>query len=142
MRKCQPDSEIAQTSQSIIWRDQDEVCIRLLRRKNRQHGSGVMRRKCTCTGSLDTCVVHTLWDRFFEHLPDGAVPWVNVSANNARCRLRRLLESLGVPDAAAYGTHDFRRGHAQVCISMRTSCWRLGFSSLSVYRTCYNVAPL
>ena len=114
MRKCEPDSEIAKTSQAIIWREGDEICLRLLRRKNRQQGSGIMRRKCSCRGTKTICPVHTLWDRFFAHLSDGEVPWANVSAAFARCRLRQLLTALGVTNAGAYGTHDFRRGHAQV----------------------------
>ena len=115
IRKCEPNSEIAQTSQSIIWREGDEICLRLLRRKNKQSGrgvicyvacdanvsvfdesgSGVMKRKCSCRrgqGALivrsDTCVVHTLWDRFIAPLTDGEVPWANISANFARSRLR------------------------------------------------------
>ena len=41
MRKCEPESEIAHTSQSIIWREGDEICLRLLRRRNQQSGSGI-----------------------------------------------------------------------------------------------------
>ena len=110
IRKCEPDSEIAKTSQSIIWREGDEICLRLLRRKNRQSGSrvfvcigcdalgfvcpgsgsGVMRRKCSCCGAARsaTCAVHTLWERFIAPLTDGEVPWGNVSPTFARTRLR------------------------------------------------------
>ena len=119
MRKCEPESEIAQTSQAIIWREHDEVCIRLLRRKNKPKGSGVMRRKCSCQGSAAMCAVHTLWDRYFAHLADGDVAWNDVSAAYAIRRLRKLLTALGVANAGAYGTHDFRRGHAQVNASMQ-----------------------
>ena len=54
MRKCEPDSEIAKTSQSIIWRVGDEICLRLLRRKNRQSGS----RDIFCIGcdALGLCL--------------------------------------------------------------------------------------
>ena len=46
IRKCEPDSEIAKTSQSIIWREGDEICLRLLRRKNKQSGSDVIFHVC------------------------------------------------------------------------------------------------
>ena len=60
------------------------------------------------------CPVHTLWDKYFALLPDGAKPWAKVSAGLARVRLRQILAKLLVPDWANYGTHDFRRGHAEV----------------------------
>jgi hypothetical protein len=60
------------------------------------------------------CPIHTLWDQYFAALPDGARPWVSISANKARDRLRLVLSKLHVPDWAEYGTHDFRRGHAEV----------------------------
>ena len=60
------------------------------------------------------CPVHTLWDKYFALLPDGAKPWAKVSAGLARERLRQILAKLLVPDWANYGTHDFRRGHAEV----------------------------
>ena len=113
MKKCAPGSTAAQNAQSIIWREGDEVCVRLARRKNRPRGSGTMRRQCSCAGGVRTCAVHTLWERFFAHLPDGTCPWTAVSPNHARARLRQLLQTLGVPDAGAYGTHDLRRGHAE-----------------------------
>ena len=94
-----------------------------------------MKRKCSCRGAVrsDTCAVHTLWDRFIAPLADGEVPWVNISPNFARSRLRRatscaacwlrmlayccfarqLLTALGIASAGKYATHDFRRGHAQ-----------------------------
>ena len=59
------------------------------------------------------CVIHTLWVRFLEKLPHGCQPWIRIGANEARVRLRHALERLGVSDANLYGTHDFRRGHAE-----------------------------
>lgn len=113
MKKCAPNSVLVQNEQSIIWREGHEVCVRLSRRKNRPRGSGTMRRRCSCVGGVSTCAVHTLWERFFALLPDGTCPWAEVNANYARTRLRRLLHILGVLDADAYGTHGFRRGHAE-----------------------------
>ena len=120
MKRCAPGSIAAQNAQSIIWREGDEVCVRLARRKNRPRGSGTMRRQCSCAGGVRTCAVHTLWERFFAHLPDGTCPWTAVSPNHARARLRQLLQTLGVPDAGAYGTHDLRRGHAEAGLKMCT----------------------
>ena len=85
----------------------------MLRRKNRQKGSGVLKRVCSCKGGSAMCPIHTLWDQFFAQLPDGARPWEKVSAGKARERLRQILSRLQVPEWAEYGTHDFRRGHAE-----------------------------
>ena len=113
MRKCRPDSPLAMGTQSIVWKDGDTVCMQMLRRKNRQHGSGVLKRICTCKGDPLLCVVHMLWDRFLAHLPDGAQPWAHISPGTARSRLHQILHVLRVPCAKSYGTHDFRRGHAE-----------------------------
>ena len=129
MKKCAPNSAQADGAQSAIWRDGDEICVRLLRRKNRPQGSGVMRRRRSCVAGVRTCcAVHTLWERFFALLPDGTCPWAAVSPSQAIVRLRRLSEVLGIPDASAYGTHGFRRGHAEVgswpcaCNPCRCTC--------------------
>ena len=58
-------------------------------------------------------MVHALWHSFFAALPDGAEPWSDITPAMARDRLRRTLQRLQVPSAAGYGTHDFRRGHAE-----------------------------
>ena len=54
-----------------------------------------------------------LWDKFLANLPDGARPWQHISAGNARARLHRILDVLNVPSAKGFGTHGFRRGHAE-----------------------------
>ena len=112
--KAHPDSPGASKEQSLIWREGDCLFLRLQRRKNMQRGSGVLRRICCCKGGVPMCPVHTLWDKYFALLPDGAKPWAKVSAGLARERLRQILAKLLVPDWANYGTHDFRRGHAEV----------------------------
>jgi hypothetical protein len=111
--KCAPDSPNAAGKQAIIWLDQNTVCMRLLRRKNRPKGSGVMKRLCTCRANPHTCLVHMLWDKFLAALPEGTHPWAHITAGAARSRLRRILELLKVPGASMYGTHDLRRGHAE-----------------------------
>lgn len=115
---CKGTPETAEVSeqQAVIWRDGDFVCFRLLRRKNRPQGSGVLRRKCSCGGGRHTCAVHTLWDAWFAELPVGSQPWALISPANARDRIRRILGLLGVGNAHLYGTQDFRRGHAEACL--------------------------
>ena len=76
-------------------------------------GSGVLKRVCTCRGDPLMCMVHTFWDQFIAHLPEGSRPWEFVSASTARTRLHRILEVLRVPGPKSYGTHDFTRGHAE-----------------------------
>ena len=98
-----------------MWLDGETVCFRMLRRKNRPNGSGVLKRICSCSGGAATCAVHTLWEKFIAPLPDGAHPWQSITAEKARGRLRQVLGRLGVPDAGKFGTQDFRRGHAEVC---------------------------
>ena len=84
------------------------------------------------------CPIHTLWDQFFAQLPDGARPWERVSAGKARERLRQILSRLQVPEWAEYGTHDFRRGHAEARSSV-TDLMLQCVRQLSV-RTCGKVA--
>ena len=143
MKTCAPICAQADGAQSAIWRDGDEICVRLLRRKNRPQGSGVMRRRCSCAAGVRTCcAVHTLWERFFALLPDGTCPWAAVSPSQAIVRLRRLLEVLAVPDANAYGTHGFRRGHAEVG-SWPCACNPCRCTCLPCYgRTCASVGTL
>ena len=112
--KGKPDDANLAGAQTLIWREGDEVCIRIAKRKNRPKGSGILRRRCCCEGSVDMCPVHTLWDRFFARLPEGSEPWKDISPGAARGKLRALLHRLGIVDADLYGTHDFRRGHAEV----------------------------
>lgn len=140
MKKCAPNSAHADRAQSIIWRDGDEICVRLLRRKNLPRGSGTMRRKCSCAAGVRTCcAVHTLWERFFALLPDGTCPWAAVSPSLAIARLRRLLQVLGVPDVNAYGTHGFRRGHAEVGRFGPCACKNRCTCICLSHRTCVSV---
>ena len=128
--KGSPERSDAADKQTLIWREGNEVCLRLLRRKNRPKGSGILRRGCTCSvagqllqtqqhGSrfnqarLHMCAVHGLWDEFWADRAEGEQPWQNISPNDARRRLRGILGMLGVPNAHRYGTQDFRRGHAE-----------------------------
>lgn len=117
--KMRPDSPGADNEQTIIWLEGDTVCLRIRRRKNLPRGSGILKRKCSCQGGTNSCAVHTLWHKFLAELPEGARPFAHISAGMARKRLRQILTSLRVPNAQAYGTHDFRRGHADVSLRLR-----------------------
>ena len=115
MCKANPDSALAAQEQTIIWENNGEVHIRIARRKNRPKGSGIIRRRCTCkVGESAMCTVHALWEGFFARLPDGAKPWARITANRALELLRMTLRRLQIPAEMTYGTHDFRRGHAEV----------------------------
>jgi hypothetical protein len=118
MAPSEPGADLKQT---IIWREDDAVCIRIRRRKNRPQGSGVLKRICTCRGGPRTCAVHCLWDEFLGRLPPGTSPWASVSESSANRRLRMVLGALGVTDAQKYRTQDLRRGHAEVCVRMASA---------------------
>ena len=101
-------------AQSLLWRENEELCLELASRKNRQSGSGVIRRRCTCQGNKDICPVHVLWESFAVKATPGERLWPGVTAGIARTRLRQLLSRLHVDNAMLHNTHDFRRGHARV----------------------------
>ena len=116
----EPSDTTMDTVQSIVWIEGSEICVRLLARKNRPNGSGVMRRTCSCSNDKNgssrlLCPVHMLWRHFLANLPVGARPWQDISASNALVMLRDALASIGVQNASAFWTHDLRRGHADVC---------------------------
>ena len=117
--KAEQDDVRYQSMQTLVWKDERGVCIRIKSRKNMPRGSGVIYRTCTCmTAKTDfsnaTCPVHMLWDKFLVKLAPGSQPWKRVTPQMARDRLRRSLSILGIPEAENYGTHDLRRGHAEV----------------------------
>jgi len=97
--------------QSVLYMDDDTLCLYLRRRKNKSTPT-VIKRMCTCTGSPALCPVHQLWFKLFEPLDIGTAPWARFTANRVRDSIRSCLGSLRVPNASLYGTHDFRRGHA------------------------------
>jgi hypothetical protein len=138
---CKGSLETIDTSkeQSLIWRDGDAVCFRMLRRKNRPKGSGILRRVCSCSGGPHTCTLHQLWYGFFEELPVGCRPWRDITAAKARERLRQTLGRLGVNQDESYGTQDFRRGHAEVS---SLHLWHHSHKQACRCRTCGNRGAL
>ena len=98
---------------SLLWLENDVLCLELASRKNRQGGSGVIKRQCTCRGNPVICPVHVLWHQFAAGFGAGEQLWPSVTASGARTRLRQLLMKLRVENALLHNTHDFRRGHAR-----------------------------
>ena len=144
-----PEMFGAESKQTLVWRDGEVVCLRMLRRKNRPHGSGVLRRVCTCSGSSHMCVVHTLWDQFLGLLPEGTRPWHDVAPGEALFRLRRVLARLGVPNAKGYRTQDLRRGHAEdmrqsgspLADILRAGQWRSAAFMKYLDEACFSCSP-
>ena len=102
-------------SDPIIWMADRVLCVHLPTRKNRLHGSGIMKRGCNCRGGVNPlCPVHILWGEFLTNVGPGSRPWAHISAGKAIREIRRVLGLLQVPGAETFGTHDFRRGHAKV----------------------------
>ena len=142
MCRGSPDDAALAGKQTLIWREGDEVCIRMLRRKNKPKGSGVLRRKCCCQQgaradiySSLVCPVHTLWDRFFRLLPEGTEPWKDTTEKEALAKLRELLGKLGIQHVEKYGTHDFRRGHAEARMSICSTHILVQRLSIMFFRT-------
>ena len=123
------------TYKSAIWREEDIVCLKLSSRKNMPQGSGILRRRCSCKGAPKVCPVHVLWDCYLSNFNVGTMPWAKFSSATMLSWIRAVLQQLAVgiylhrlrpniwtvrmlgqvPNAGAYGTHAFRRGHARVC---------------------------
>ena len=84
---------------SLLWLENDVLCLELASRKNRQGGSGVIKRQCTCSGNPVICPVHVLWHQFAAGFGAGEQLWPSVTASGARTRLRQLLMKLKVENA-------------------------------------------
>ena len=67
---------------------------------------------CWCSESKETCPLHVLGP-VLEGCTHGAMLFPAITPASALGVLRDLLTKLGVANADAYRTHDFRRGHAQ-----------------------------
>ena len=94
-----------------LFIDEEAAVLSLARRKNRERRTTIV-RKCWCKRSRATCPVHAL-GAWLNSRPDGDAPWAGWCATSVRSALRAALRHVAVGDADAYGTHSFRRGHAQ-----------------------------
>ena len=107
------DGNQAQASgqQSVLYFENDEAGLQLVRRKNRRFGS-VLRRKCSCSSCAATCPVCTLRVACADMVV-GQPLFPKRTGTSVNKQLRALLQALGVQDADSYRAHDFRRGHAE-----------------------------
>jgi len=74
-----------------------------------------------CKASPLTCPVHT-FGKLAEKLPPNTSVFKGVTAKAALLKLREFLTRLGIDKANEYGTHGFRRGHAQDLVESGRDC--------------------
>ena len=98
-------------SNCMVYLEDDALVVVLRRRKNKVNGS-TLRRKCWCHTSAATCPVHVIGP-LLTGRAIGETLFPGISQRDALCTLRWTLAALGLRNAAAYRTHDLRRGHAQ-----------------------------
>ena len=73
------------------------ITLKLARRKNKYNGSCI-KRSCWCLqGTPEICPYHVLGAQAKTWLP-GAKPFAGITAAGALCKLRNLLQALGVPE--------------------------------------------
>ena len=90
---------------------EDRLVLVLARRKNRPHGSSLV-RECTCAAARKLCPVHRL-GAWLQRCRPGARPFAHISPGWATAELRRRLRALRVPQAELHSLHGFRRGRAR-----------------------------
>ena len=96
---------------SGVWiDDQNQLCLKLQRRKNRPQGS-LLRRPCTCGKVLSkVCVVCRVRAKLRTHVTSARL-W-EFTAASALKQLRRVLVLLAADNAASYTLKAFRAGKA------------------------------
>ena len=102
--------ELEEGDHSALYEKDGKMVLHLRKRKNLPHGSVIV-RECWCKADSATCPVHAI-SRLVTGMAEGHQPLIKITAAMARLELRRRLSVLGVDNAWAYNTHDFRRGHA------------------------------
>ena len=65
-----------------------------------------------CSSCQFTCPVHVLWP-YFEKFGVGDMPFRDITPAQALAKLRYMLVKLEFEEAAAYRSHDLRRGRAK-----------------------------
>ena len=107
------------TAASFVVVLDKRIGLRLAKRKN-SDAPVVMWRDCCCKPDKPsaTCPVHSFGNRLREQGPNVDV-FKCVPKNKAIRVVRHALAVVGIRNTAAYGTHDFRRGHAYctTCLS-------------------------
>ena len=116
---CDSTKPLEEGLHSRLSRYEDKMLLRLRRRKNKPHGT-VLIRECWCARSSSTCPVRTM-DALIDAMPVGHAPFHRVNADDVRVLLRCRLKQLHVACPSQYNTHDFRRGHARDLVNSRQS---------------------
>ena len=101
----------AEVGERCLRKEGEFLVLHLARRKNKPAGSRIV-RGCWCAKSKATCSLHVLGP-WLANIKDGSPLFAGVTAASALRVLRAVLADLGIPHAADYRTHDFRRGHAK-----------------------------
>ena len=104
-------SGVVRGENSVMYVCDNQLHLKLLKRKNKQHGS-LLKRACWCDSCKETCPVHVL-GKFIEELPEGEQPFRKFSPGIVLEHLRARLKVLKIEDWWQYRSHDFRRGHAR-----------------------------
>ena len=86
-----------QGQKPLIYLKNEQVHLRLPRRKNKPFGS-LLKRSCWCSTCSKTCPVHVLWE-FMSQQHDYCSPFKGISKHTALRDLRGILQTLGVADA-------------------------------------------
>ena len=100
-----------QGNQSTIFVDDDSVTVLLMRRKNKENGSMLI-RTCWCKNCPLTCPVCVL-GHWVKQFPVGAPLFGNFTPQSALYTLRCMLRDSGVQGDFDFRTQDLRRGHAK-----------------------------
>ena len=91
------------------------IC-KLSRRKNLTSGC-ILRRPCFCfltaKRAASICPIHVFWQHIRCRVEPGDFLFKNINQRNFNRVLKAVLAKLGVPEAARYSSHGFRRGTSQ-----------------------------
>ena len=98
-------------SHSRLSLTNDKLVLQLARRKNKQHGSTLM-RSCWCQSCKVTCPVHNALIFLKDKMWHGQNIFAGITPAGFVRTLRARLARLDIKDPDNYGSHDFRRGHA------------------------------
>ena len=129
-------------SNSVLFKNGDQLVLVLRRRKNKPAGSRLARR-CTCNNAANACAFHLIGSlldttpvgtRLFEGITaSGALAYSDCAimlctcclCSGATTTLRILLEAVGTQNAHLYRPHDLRRGHAEDLRLSGAPLWKI-----------------
>ena len=103
---------LGEGAHSCLSGNEGTLTLQLARRKNKQHGSTLVRH-CWCKTCPTTCPVHMCMRYLINPMHKGQGIFRQLSPHDVTCTLRRRLAKLRVKHADEFRSHDFRRGHAR-----------------------------